>query len=80
MKGGTTMSKKTYKLKVILMDDSTENIFDEGGLRKVRREDDKGNANYEIVKREFNTEAERQAYIDGMYDLTIGCWSSYAIL
>ena len=73
------MAKKA-KLRVILMDDTTSDIFDEGGLRKVRREDEKGNCSYEIIKRTFDTEAERKAYIDALYDITIGCWSSYAIL
>lgn len=74
------MAAKKFKLKVILMDDSTEGYFEEGGLRAVRRADADGNANFQIVKKVFDTEAERQAYIDGMYDVTCGCWSSYAIL
>ena len=72
--------KKKITLKVILMDDETGDIFDEGGMRAVRRADDKGYANYEAVVKEFDTEAERNAYIDGMYDVTYGCWSTYAIL
>ena len=74
------MKKKTFKLKVILMDDNTEGYFEEGGLRAVRRADEKGYVNYETIVKEFNTEAERQAYIDGMYDVTYGCWTTYAIL
>ena len=73
------MNKK-FKLKVILMDDSTSGYFDEGGLRKVKREYEKGNACYDIIEKEFDTEAERRAYIDGMYDITVDCYSSYAIL
>ena len=69
-----------FRLKVILMDDSTEGYFEEGGLRAVRRAEADGNASYQIVRKVFDTEAERQAYIDGMYDVTYGCWSSYAIL
>ena len=69
-----------FRLKVILMDDSTEGYFEEGGLRAVRRAEADGNASCQIVKKVFDTEAERQAYIDGMYDVTYGCWSSYAIL
>lgn len=72
--------KKTFKLKVILMDDNTEGYFEEGGLRAVRRADEKGYVNYETIVKEFDTEAEKQAYIEGMYDITMGCWSSYAIL
>jgi hypothetical protein len=72
--------KKKLTLKVILMDDETGDIFDEGGMRAVRRADEKGYANYEAVVKEFDTEAERNAYIDGMYDVTYGCWSTYAIL
>lgn len=72
--------RKTFKLKVVLMDDNTEGYFEEGGLRAVRKADEKGNANYEIATREFNTEEERQAYIDGMYDVTYGGWTTYAIL
>lgn len=74
------MKKKKITLKVILMDDNTEGYFEEGGLRAVRRADEKGNANYETIVKEFDTEAERQAYIDGMYDVTYGCWTTYAIL
>lgn len=74
------MKKKTFKLKVILMDDNTEGYFEEGGLRAVRKADEKGNANFEIKVREFDTEAERQAYIDGLYDMAYGCWDDYAIL
>lgn len=74
------MAAKKFRLKVILMDDSTEGYFEEGGLRAVRRADADGNANFQIVKKVFDTEAERQAYIDGMYDVTIGCWNTYAIL
>ena len=73
------MTKKV-KLKVILMDDNTEGYFEEGGLQAVRRADDKGYANYETIVKEFDTEAERQAYIEGMYDITMGCWTSYAVL
>lgn len=73
------MAKK-FKLKVILMDDNTEGYFEEGGLRAVRRADEKGNANFQIINKTFDTEQERQAYIDGMYDVTYGCWSTYAIL
>ena len=71
---------KKLKLKVVMMDDTTSDFFVEGGMRKVRREDEKGNACYEVIEKEFDTEAERQAYIDGMYDITIGCWTTYAIL
>ena len=71
---------KQFTLKVIMMDDTTSDYFDEGGLRKVRKEGEKGNACYLTEIKKFNTEAERQAYIDGMYDITLGCWSSYAIL
>lgn len=74
------MKKKKFTLKVILMDDNTEGYFYEGGLRAVRRADERGDANYETVVREFDTEAERNAYIDGMYDVTYGCWNTYAIL
>lgn len=64
-----------FKLKAILMDDSTSDLFDEGGMRAVRKD-----GNYEIVNKKFDTEAEQNAYIDGMYDLAIGCWTSYSIL
>lgn len=73
------MAKKA-KLRVILMDDTTGDIFFEGGLRKVRREDEKGYCSYEIIKRTFDTEAERKAYIDALYDITLGCFTTYAIL
>ena len=72
--------RKTFKLKVVLMDDNTEGYFEEGGLRAVRKAEEKGCANYEIAAREFNTEEERQAYIEGMFDVTYGCWTTYAIL
>lgn len=72
--------KKKITLKVILMDDNTEGYFEEGGLRAVRKADERGYANYETIVKEFDTEAERSAYIDGMYDMTMGCWSNYAIL
>lgn len=74
------MKQKKFKLKVILMDDNTEGYFEEGGLRAVRKEHEAGNAYYETKVKEFDTEAERQAYIDGMYDVTYGCWTTYAIL
>lgn len=72
--------KTSVKIKVILMDDNTEGYFEEGGLRAVRRADEKGYANYEIKVKKFDTEAERQAYIDGLYDMAYGCWDDYAIL
>ena len=74
------MTKKV-KLKVILMDDNTEGYFEEGGLQAVRKADEKNAwVNYETIVKEFDTEAERQAYIEGMYDITMGCWTSYAVL
>lgn len=74
------MATKKFKLRVILMDDSTEGYFEEGGLRAVRKADADGNAYYQIINKSFNTPEERQAYINGMYDVTIGCWNTYAIL
>lgn len=74
------MKQKKFKLKVILMDDNAEGYFEEGGLRAVRRADEKGYVNYETIVKEFDTEAERRAYIDGLYDMTYGCWTTYAIL
>ena len=72
---------KKSKLRVILMDDTTGEHFDEGGLRAVRRAEDKyGDCSYEIITRTFETEAERKAYIDALYDITIGCYTTYAIL
>ena len=68
------------KLKVIFMDDTTGDIFDEGGLRAVRRADEKGCVCYQTVEKNFDTDAERRAYIDGMYDMATGCWDTYAIL
>ena len=72
--------KKKITLKVILMDDTASDYFYEGGMRAVRRADERGYVNYETVVKEFETEAERSAYIDGMCDVTMGCWSNYAIL
>ena len=72
--------KEKIKIKVILMDDNTEGYFEEGGLRAVREAEEKGHANYEIAVREFNTEEEKQAYIEGLYDMAYGCWDDYAIL
>lgn len=69
-----------FKIKIILMDDTTSEVFDEGGLRKVRREDEKYGLGYEVVEKVFATDAEVSAYVEALQDLTFGCWSQYAIL
>ena len=52
----------TYRLKAILMDDQTNDIYEDCGLARVRRANDRNNANYEFVDYDFKTEAERNAY------------------
>jgi hypothetical protein len=70
----------TYRLKAILMDDNTSGYFEDNGLAGVRKANDRNEANYEFVDYDFKTEAERKAYIQALYDMSMGCWTQYAIL
>lgn len=75
------MSKNKHILKVILMDSESENTYDEGGLRKLRQLDENGfGGSWETIKREFDTEQERRAYIEGLYDMSYYGYTTYAIL
>lgn len=74
------MKTNTFRLKVLLMDDYTNDIYVESGLRGVRREDERYGTSHEFIDRTFKTEDERQAYIDALYDMSMGCFSQYAIL
>lgn len=69
-----------YRLKVLLMDDSTDDIFNESGLSGVRRANERGDACCEFMDYDFKTEAERKAYIQALWDMSVGCWTQYAIL
>lgn len=71
------MAKK-FKLRVIFLDDDAAEIFNEGGLRKVRRVDEKDYLNYEVVEKVFDTEAEEKAYIDALYDF-VGRGNGYTV-
>lgn len=70
----------TYRLKAILMDDTTSEYYDEGGLSAVRKANDRGYASYEFIDYDFKTEAEQRAYIQGLYDMSMGRWTDYALL
>ncbi len=61
------MAKK-FKLRVLLGDADSMEIFDEGGLRKVRRVYERDSLNFEVVEKKFDTEAEKKAYIEALYD------------
>lgn len=71
---------KEIKLKVILMDDESNGVFEDSGLRGVRRLNERYGLNCEVVTRTFATEGERDAYISALYDITNGSYSQYAIL
>lgn len=75
------MSKSRHILKVILMDYDSEHSYNEGGLRKLRQLDENGlGGTWETIKREFDTDAERRAYIEGLYDMSYYGYTTYAIL
>lgn len=74
------MTQKSFRLKVLLMDDSTNDIFVESGLRGVRKMNEDYGCGYEFIDKTFNTEDERQAYIQALYDMSMSCCSQYAIL
>lgn len=63
------------------MDSDSEHSYDEGGLAKLRRLDENGfGGSWETIKREFATDAERRAYIEGLYDMSYYGYTTYAIL
>ena len=70
------MKTKKFVLKVALMDDSAEDIYMVKGLAGLR----KYGESYETIRREFDTEAERHAFIEGLYAMAEGCWTTYCIL
>lgn len=74
------MTQKSFRLKVLFMDEPTFDIWDEQGTAGVHKEYEKDNATYELIDKTFNTETERQAYIQALYDMSMGCWSHYAVL
>lgn len=57
---------KTFRLKAIIMDYETNELFVDGGLRAVRREYERGYTNHEFVDITFSTEAERDAFIKAL--------------
>lgn len=72
--------KKEIKLKVLLMDDIAEVLFEEGGLQGVKDGAKRGNLSFKVVEKTFNTVQEMRAYIDGLYDVTLDGYTTYAIL
>lgn len=69
----------TYRLKVLLMDEASNDLYEEKGLSGVRKASETW-ANCEFKDYDFKTEAERNAYIQALYDMENGCWEHYAIL
>jgi hypothetical protein len=69
----------TYRLKVLLMDEASNDLFEEKGLAGVRKASEYW-ANCEFKDYDFKTEAERKAYIQALYDMSMGYWTHYAIL
>ena len=74
------MRNKTFRLKVLFMDEPTNDIYLDYGLAGVRKANENNEASYDFIDKTFNTEGERQAYIQALYDITWGCWSQYAVL
>ena len=70
-----TMGK--YRLKIVLMDDNTEALFCEKGIKGLRGHN---NACYEVKTYNFATEAERRAYLRGVDDMAVGCWTQTGVL
>ena len=70
-----TMGK--YRLKIVLMDDNTEALFCEKGIKELRR---RNNTCYEVKTYDFATEAERRAYLRGVDDMAVGCWTQTGVL
>lgn len=66
-----------YRLKIVLMDDNTEALFCEKGLKGIKR---CHNASYEVKTYDFATEAERKAYLRGVDDMAVGCWTQTGVL
>lgn len=66
---------KTFRLKAIMMDYATNELFVEGGLKAVRREYERSYTNHTFIDVTFNTEAERDAYImalNAMEEMELG--------
>lgn len=72
------MAKK-YRLKVLLMDEASNDLYEEKGLAGVRKESESW-ANCAFMDYTFETEGERKAYIQALYDMSMGYWTQYAIL
>lgn len=66
-----------YRLKIVLMDDNTEALFCEKGLKGIKR---CHNASYEVKTYDFATDAERKAYLRGVDDMAVGCWTQTGVL
>ncbi len=70
------MGKKKFLLKVILMNEETSELFDKGKLKAIRHEEEKASSDiyvkYDTIWRQFNTQDERQAFIDGMQTMCEG--------
>ena len=66
-----------YRLKIVLMDDNTEALFCEKGMKGLRRHH---GASYEVKTYDFATEAERKAYLRGVDDMAVGCWTQTGVL
>lgn len=74
-----------YKLKVLLMSDVALSIFEESGLRGLKKAYNKSDelclCDVEYVEKTFRTKAARDAFIDGMGTIAEFCSvPEYAIL
>ena len=69
-----------YRLEIVLMDDNTEAIYAESGMKGLKKADRKGYASYEVKTYDFDTKAERDAYLKGIEDMSYCSWSQAAVI
>lgn len=58
-----------YRLKIVLMDDNTEVIYAYEGMAGLKKAEKRGDASFEVKTYDFDTAAEREAYLKGIEDM-----------
>lgn len=69
-----------YRLKIVLMDDNTEVIYAYEGMAGLKKAGKRGNASYEVKTYDFDTAAEREAYLKGIEDMKYCSWAQASVL
>lgn len=69
-----------HRLKIVLMDENTEIIYAHEGMPGLKKAAKRGNAFFEVKTYDFDTAAERDAYLKGIEDMKYCSWVQASVL